>query len=141
VQSDDRHFLLVCRYVERNPLKANLVGRAENWRWSSLHRRLAARSAPASASIKSAALANQSPPPQIHLSDWPVPEPRDWVERVNQPLTPREQRAMTLSLTRSRPFGSEPWTAATVKHLKLQWTVRPRGRPEKKIAKKDSRPL
>ena len=33
---DDRHFLLLCRYVEANPLRAGLVKRAERWRWSSL---------------------------------------------------------------------------------------------------------
>ena len=38
VQSDG-HFLIVCRYVERNPLRAGLVARAEDWRWSSLWRR------------------------------------------------------------------------------------------------------
>jgi putative transposase len=35
VQSDE-HFLTVHRYVERNALRANLVGRAEDWRWGSL---------------------------------------------------------------------------------------------------------
>jgi hypothetical protein len=29
---DDEHLLTVCRYVERNPLRANLVARAEAWR-------------------------------------------------------------------------------------------------------------
>ncbi len=32
----DEHFLTVCRYVERSALRARLVRRAENWRWSSL---------------------------------------------------------------------------------------------------------
>src|SRR5205814_6203726 len=32
----DHHFLSVCRYVERNPLRARLVRAAGNWRWSSL---------------------------------------------------------------------------------------------------------
>ncbi len=32
----DGHLLSVCRYVERNALAANLVERAEQWRWSSL---------------------------------------------------------------------------------------------------------
>src|SRR5580658_3294321 len=32
----DRHFLTVARYVERNPLRANLVASAADWRWSSL---------------------------------------------------------------------------------------------------------
>ena len=35
---DDEHFLLVCRYVERNALRAGLVGRAEDWTWGSLNR-------------------------------------------------------------------------------------------------------
>src|SRR5208282_2122162 len=32
VQSDD-HFLTVCRYVERNALRAGLAERAEDWPW------------------------------------------------------------------------------------------------------------
>ena len=35
IQEDD-HLLAVLRYIERNPLRAGLVGRAEEWRWSSL---------------------------------------------------------------------------------------------------------
>jgi putative transposase len=38
VQTDD-HFYSVVRSVERNPLRAGLVSRAEEWRWSSLWRR------------------------------------------------------------------------------------------------------
>ena len=34
--ADDNHSLVVCRYVERNPLRANLVQRAEDWRYGSL---------------------------------------------------------------------------------------------------------
>jgi putative transposase len=36
---EDQHLLTVLRYVERNPLRANLVEKAEDWRWSSLHAR------------------------------------------------------------------------------------------------------
>ena len=35
IQEDD-HMLTVCRYVERNALRAGLVDRAELWRWGSL---------------------------------------------------------------------------------------------------------
>src|ERR1700722_12938967 len=35
----DQHLLSVCRYVERNPLRAGAVERAEDWRWSSLWHR------------------------------------------------------------------------------------------------------
>src|SRR5947207_1789792 len=39
---EDDHLLTVCRYVERNALRAGLVRRAEDWRWSSLGHRHAA---------------------------------------------------------------------------------------------------
>jgi len=35
---DDEHFFVVCRYVERNALRAGLVARVEDWRWGSLWR-------------------------------------------------------------------------------------------------------
>jgi putative transposase len=35
---EDEHLLTVPRYVERNPLRADLVARAEDWAWSSLSR-------------------------------------------------------------------------------------------------------
>ena len=39
IQEDD-HLLTVLRYVERNPLRANLVQEAAAWRWSSLWHRV-----------------------------------------------------------------------------------------------------
>src|SRR2546425_12971337 len=35
----DEHLYTVLRYVERNPQRANLVRRAESWRWGGLWRR------------------------------------------------------------------------------------------------------
>ena len=37
---DDEHLLAVCRYVERNPLRAGLVQSAGEWAWSSAGRSL-----------------------------------------------------------------------------------------------------
>lgn len=34
VQTDE-HFLTVARYMERNAMRAKLVGRTEDWQWSS----------------------------------------------------------------------------------------------------------
>jgi putative transposase len=103
------------RYVERNALRANLVKRAEDWRWSSLWRRRCTD--PALRSI---------------LTDWPVEEPADWVRRVNQAQTPAELQALRRSVIRGRPFGSELWARRVAKRLGLEYTLRPRGRPRKK---------
>ena len=36
---EDQHLRIVCRYVERNPLRKGLVKHAQDWQWSSLWRR------------------------------------------------------------------------------------------------------
>lgn len=113
VQTDE-HFLTVARYVERNALRANLVRRAENWRWGSLWRR-------SKGDAKAQAL----------LSDWPVARPRNWLVRVNQPEGPNELEALRRSVQRGQPFGNDAWRARTAKRLSLESTLRPRGRPRK----------
>ena len=110
----DGHFLNVCRYVERNALRAKLVGRAEDWRWGSLwHRQQAEGRQPAL------------------LSDWPVAEPARWVDLVNRPQTEAEQEAIRRSVQRGRPYGAEGWCQRVAKRLGLASTLRPRGRPRK----------
>jgi putative transposase len=37
---EDGHFFTVCRYVERNALRANLVAAAQQWLWSRLWHRV-----------------------------------------------------------------------------------------------------
>ena len=109
---DDDHFLTVCRYVERNALRANLVKRAEDWQWGSLWRWL------------------QKPRPKLRLlSTWALPRLPHWTERVNQALTRDELEAVRRSTQRGRPYGEEEWVGKIVKRLGLEATIRPRGRP------------
>lgn len=110
VQKDD-HFLTVCRYVERNALRAKLVRRAEDWRWNSLWR------------IRQG---NITVPPQA--APWPVVRPRDWVAYVNQPVTAAEIEAIRRSVQRGAPYGDANWTQQTARQLQLESTLRSRGR-------------
>jgi putative transposase len=112
--ASDEHFLTVYRYVERNALRAQLVERAELWRWGSLWLRTHADN-----------------PVGIALSDWPLPMPRNWCRWVNAALTEAELQAVRQSVQRGRPFGSEPWVRQTAAALQLTMTLRPRGRPRK----------
>ena len=43
VVMDERHFFAAARYVPMNPVRAGLVRRAADWRWSSVHAHLAGR--------------------------------------------------------------------------------------------------
>ena len=112
VESDE-YFYQVLRYVERNALRAHLVQQAEQWRWSSLWRRLHGNSAQ-----------------QSMLSDWPLPLPRTWRTIVNKPQTEAEVEAIRRSVTRGQPYGSEAWVQATAHDLGLGSTLRHRGRPK-----------
>ena len=111
VQTDE-HFLTVCRYVERNALRAKLVKHAENWQWSSLWRR------------------KQGPKHSQWLTDWPVERPRQYTKWINEPQTDEELEAVRQCVQRGRPFGKESWVQRTTRRLNLESTLRPRGRPK-----------
>jgi putative transposase len=116
--ADDEHFLAVCRYVERNALRAGLAERAESWPWGSLSQR---RGKPAAG--------------HPLLSDGPVARPRNWLSLVNQPQTEAELEAIRRSVIRGQPYGAESWTRRTAVRLGLASTLRPRGRPRKAAEK------
>lgn len=121
IQRDD-HFLAVARYVERNALRANLVRRAEDWRWSGLWSR------------------RQGDRDQRGmLSDWPVHEPRQWVQMVNAPQNPKEVEAVRRSVRTGRPFGAEHWVGRTAEALGLAVAIRSRGRPRRADNRKSDR--
>jgi putative transposase len=111
---DDPHFLIVCRYVERNALRAGLVDRAEQWRWSSLW----------------AGPTQVGRPP----SRWPVDRPHDWIDFVNEPQTDAELDALRQSVAKGRPFGQEDWENRMIAALALDHTQREPGRPSKATA-------
>ena len=114
VVESDAHLLQVCRYVERNALRANLVERAENWRWGSLWQR------------------HQRPNnPAALIGDLPIRIPDNWIEQVNQPQTTEELNALRNCVKRGQPFGSAAWVANTVERYGLQSTMHTRGRPPK----------
>ena len=113
VESNE-HFLTVCQYVERNALRAGLVIRAEEWRWSSLWRRR-----------------HRSRKSSRWLAEWPVPLPRRWNDWVNEFQTGEELEALRRSVNRGQPFGSEAWVRRVAGRLGLEATLRPRGRPRR----------
>jgi putative transposase len=114
VTETDHHYLTLCRYVERNPLRAGLVKRAEQWRWCSLAVRLGADS-----------------PCAPLLRPWPLEAPRDWLRRVNQPQSDAEVAALRVHIRTGRPFGNSLWQRRTAERLGIDLDPRPRGRPRK----------
>lgn len=87
---EDAHLLTVCRYVERNAVRAQLVERAEQWRWSS------GGDCPASDRI-------------VPFSEGPIARPADWLRWVNEPQTGEEVAAIRRSIIKGRPYGTDDW--------------------------------
>jgi putative transposase len=109
---EDDHLLTLLRYIERNPVRARLVERAQDWRWSS-----------------AALNPGQAAPP---LDPGPVLRPAGWLEYVNTPQTEAEVEALRECIRRRRPYGDDVWADRAAKHLGLEPSLRPRGRPRKK---------
>ena len=85
VQSDE-HYLNVLRYVERNPLRANMVLRSQDWEWSSLK-----------------PTTRTNPPGLLH--DGPIRKPAQWTRHVSGVETEAELKALRHSLAFGTPFS------------------------------------
>lgn len=112
---DDSHFLTLVRYVERNPRRANLVKKAENWRWSSAWRR-------EHGTAKQKKL----------LTTWPVSQPSDYSVWLNQAQSEDEEEAIKRSIMKGNPYGGDRWMDSVVRRFRLEQTLRRAGRPKSK---------
>ena len=107
VVQNDKHLLDLIRYVESNPLRAGLVAKAEDWKWSSLNRRLGKCK---------------------FLSPLPTELPINYFKSVNEKINSIGFKQIQTSIIKSRPLGKEEWVEKIVERFNLQGSVRPRGR-------------
>jgi putative transposase len=112
--AEDDYFLVLCRYVEANALRAALVERAEQWQWSGLWRRTQATGKCEG---------------ELRLSAWPVEAWRNWLAWVNRGLNDEQLEGVRTSIQRGRPLGPETWVRQTAARLGLDFTLRGPGRP------------
>ncbi len=112
VEKDD-YLQTLIRYVERNPLRAHLVERAEDWRWGSAWRRL-----------------NGTPEEKKLLT----PPPTELPHRYSSWLNDEEDTALIQlrnSVNKGTPYGAMGWTEDIIKKYDLQSTARGLGRPKR----------
>lgn len=113
VQTNE-YLLQLFRYVERNALRAKLVKKAEQWRWSSLHRR-----------------EKGSAEEKKLLSHWPIDVPHNYLDLVNMPQTGAELESLRYCVNKGKPFGKESWAERMIDRFNLASTLRNPGRPKK----------
>jgi REP-associated tyrosine transposase len=95
---EDSYFYRAVRYVERNPVRAQLVRRPDEWMWSS---------ASPVARIQG-----------IRLAEWPLPRPEGWADFVNQAEPDSELAFMRRRTARREPL-IEPAVEATTPAIQL----------------------
>ena len=110
----NNYFLQLCRYVERNPLRARLVKKAEHWKWSSLWRR-----------------EKGSDQQKKLLSSWPEDMPEGYLDYVNMREPDEDLQDIRYSVNRGKPYGADAWVNKMVDMFDLEPTVNNPWRPKK----------
>ena len=59
--------------------------------------------------------------------------PRQWRAWVNKPQTEAEVSAICRCISPGTPFGSDRWVRSSAVRLNLEMTLRPSGRPKKRV--------
>ena len=89
VIEEDAHLLTVLKYIERNPVRAKMVRRAQDWKWSSAHRRI-------SGNAKGKQL----------LAPSPVDMPPNYRHWINDPEPSEQLAEVRYSVEKGTMFGS-----------------------------------
>jgi putative transposase len=150
------HLLTVLRYVERNPVRAGMVRKAEGWAYSSAsgrngvrHRNFAEpdplvpdplvhsglKGSGTATSRSQTPLGDADPDAPVRaLGEWlcegPTPRPDPWLRFVNREEEAEMLARLREAVKRSSPFGNDEWRENAARKLGLESTIRPRGRPK-----------
>jgi putative transposase len=108
---DETHLWRAIRYVERNPVRAGLVARAEEWAWSSARARV------------------EGCPDPLLAPGWPEPQRLSgWREWLAEPDDGEELKRLRLCTQTGRPCGTPDFVARLESALNRSLTPRKRGR-------------
>ena len=95
----DAHFLRLCRYVERNAVRAKLVASAQDWLWTSASGRTGGPERPA-------------------LTPWPIRRPENWLDLLNTPEPPGVLNRLRSAVRAGRHYGTPSWRFRTAQQLR-----------------------
>ena len=126
VIQDDEHLLTVLRYIEANPVRAKLVEHAGEYRWSSFAWHGGGRAD---------SLLDPTPAYET-LAGLAKTRQRRWSAFVHQTPDADELKAIRRSSETGLPYGECSWIDRLSRHLKIDLTLRPRGRPRKPVSDK-----
>jgi len=112
VPMDEPHLWMATRYVETNPVRANLVYRAQDYPWSSAEPHVSGRL------------------DALLSADRPFPQ-GDWAAWLSEGLENEALEAIRKSTHTGRPLGSPEFTEMVEEQIGRSLSPRKRGRPRK----------
>ncbi len=115
----DRYLLACCRYIELNPVRAGMVSRVEDYRWSSFRQRMGL--------VDDNWL--DADPCYLALSDCPVERRRRYRNFVGEAIPDGEANLIRLALQRGQLTGGQGLRDETERILGRRVIFRGRGRP------------
>ena len=121
VIQDDDHLLAVLRYIEANPLRARVVEHVGEYPWSSFASHCDGRADELLSPVA----------PYELLAAGAAARRRRWTAYVQQTPDESEVTAIRRSSETGLPYGEPSWVDRLCRRLKLDLTIRPRGRPRK----------
>ena len=115
---DERHTIVCARYIERNPVRAKVVGKACSYKWSS---------ARVHCGIESKGIFG------VNKFFDMAGEKRDgWQEFIEQPDNPQDITEIRMQTIKGRPLGEESFVRKLERKMNRFLIVKPAGRPKKK---------
>lgn len=110
----DSYLLSLIKYVERNPVRARLTKKCEDWQWGSAWRRI-----------------HDTAQQKKLLCISPTDIPSDYLYWINTTDKPEELERIRTSVNKGIPYGRDTWVSAMVSRYHLEHTRRGAGRPRK----------
>ena len=111
---NDKHLWTLLAYVERNPLRANLVKSLRDWKWSSYYKRRFG-----------------TPSQKKLLSTESVEWPNNYEELLKVSEKQEDLSEIRNSINRGKPYGVIGWVIRITEKFGLEITERKIGRPRK----------
>ncbi|PHR53871.1 MAG: transposase [Arcobacter sp.] len=107
----ESYFISLIKYVEANPLRANIVKDASEYKYSSLIQR--------------------DRKEQNLLDALPVEIPSNWIDFVNDVEKESDIEIIRNSINRQAPLGEQGWQEIMCERYGIESSIRARGRPKK----------
>lgn len=112
----DNYLLTLIKYIERNPVRAGLVARPEDWQWGSAWIRI-----------------NGTTEQKKRLDLPPTDLPTNYLAWINRADKEDDLLSIRTSVNKSVPYGRETWVGNMVNVFHLASTLRNPGRPKKGV--------